>query len=196
MVVLGLITQAYIGRMHKELAERIAFIDVRDDRIRLRELREAQKKRKKGKAETVVEDLIHSVKKTQTTLQAAAFERSAHGDAGLLELDELLRQCVEILLDTDDLFAVGAPQEGVEGSEENKFINMFQLGKRTTGAAGDKGGAGARRTAEDCLRPSFDQQEFFTADIMPTFTVDPEVWEKAGKDPNLQLLQVSQGRQR
>eukprot|EP01054_Gregarina_sp_Poly1_P008926 Gregarina_sp_Poly_1__8925@NODE_53_length_17536_cov_99_000057_g45_i0_p3_GENE_NODE_53_length_17536_cov_99_000057_g45_i0NODE_53_length_17536_cov_99_000057_g45_i0_p3_ORF_typecomplete_len756_score94_71PDEase_I/PF00233_19/8_8e66HD/PF01966_22/1_4e04HD/PF01966_22/0_036DUF1053/PF06327_14/0_098DUF1053/PF06327_14/4_7e037TMRDISM_7TM/PF07695_11/167TMRDISM_7TM/PF07695_11/18_NODE_53_length_17536_cov_99_000057_g45_i063408607 len=189
LVGAGLVMQAYLGRLQKELVERIAYLDIHDDHMRLRELREAQKKRKKGKGESVIEDLIHTIRKAQTSLQAAAFERSAQGDANLLELDEVLRQCVEILLDTDDLFAVGTTGDvkEAEEDEENQFIDMFQTGKKVQ-KAGEKTVASTKKTGEDYIRIVFEQQEFFTPDIMPAFAFDPELEEEIGKKSSLKLL--------
>eukprot|EP01053_Blabericola_migrator_P011236 Blabericola_migrator_1__11235@NODE_65_length_15685_cov_31_404533_g58_i0_p2_GENE_NODE_65_length_15685_cov_31_404533_g58_i0NODE_65_length_15685_cov_31_404533_g58_i0_p2_ORF_typecomplete_len922_score147_15PDEase_I/PF00233_19/1_2e66HD/PF01966_22/0_066RNA_pol_3_Rpc31/PF11705_8/9e02RNA_pol_3_Rpc31/PF11705_8/0_05_NODE_65_length_15685_cov_31_404533_g58_i0800110766 len=194
VVAAGLVAQCYMGIYQKETVERIAFLDIHDDHVRLKEVREAQRKRKKAKGESMVEDLIHQIRKAQTSLQDAAFNRTGQGDASLLEMDEVLRQCVEILLDTDDLFAVGGDGEGGAGDsddEENQYVNMLQSRKRG-GHQGQEVHKSNRTllTGEDCLRRVVQQQEFFTPDIMPEFNFTTEMEEQAGQECSLRLLEM------
>eukprot|EP01054_Gregarina_sp_Poly1_P008929 Gregarina_sp_Poly_1__8928@NODE_53_length_17536_cov_99_000057_g45_i0_p4_GENE_NODE_53_length_17536_cov_99_000057_g45_i0NODE_53_length_17536_cov_99_000057_g45_i0_p4_ORF_typecomplete_len727_score128_85PDEase_I/PF00233_19/7_5e66HD/PF01966_22/0_018BSP_II/PF05432_11/0_012CENPB_dimeris/PF09026_10/0_034DNA_pol_phi/PF04931_13/0_83Ribosomal_60s/PF00428_19/6_5Rtf2/PF04641_12/3_2e03Rtf2/PF04641_12/5_3e03Rtf2/PF04641_12/0_18_NODE_53_length_17536_cov_99_000057_g45_i0884911029 len=180
-----LVGEAYLGRWQKEFAERVAYLDIRADQLRLKDLRDAQKKRKKGKGETVGENLIFTIKKAQTAVQTAAFERSSQGDPNLLELDEVLRQVIEILLETDDLFTVGAVTDAQEGEEtETQFINMFQMIHK-----GGKMRPSRRKTGDDYIRLALDQQEFFTPDILPDFYPSEKFQEEVGNKTSLKLLE-------
>lgn len=195
-----LIWQAYLGRFHKELMERVAFLDVREDKNRLKELRDAQKKRKMGKAETVTEGVVHSLKKVrqlnesyrnsqaQTLLESAAFEKSAHGDVALSELNEILRHCIDILFEVDDLFAVGTGSQELGGeAEESRFINMFG---RSAAKQSRAVKSGQRQTGQDLIRLTFDQQEFFTSDIMPEFRGATDLTGIAGLNPGIKMLEM------
>eukprot|EP01053_Blabericola_migrator_P011231 Blabericola_migrator_1__11230@NODE_65_length_15685_cov_31_404533_g58_i0_p1_GENE_NODE_65_length_15685_cov_31_404533_g58_i0NODE_65_length_15685_cov_31_404533_g58_i0_p1_ORF_typecomplete_len938_score126_04PDEase_I/PF00233_19/9e65HD/PF01966_22/0_036AA_permease/PF00324_21/0_052DUF1053/PF06327_14/0_055DUF1053/PF06327_14/4_9e03Otopetrin/PF03189_13/0_43Otopetrin/PF03189_13/3_9e03_NODE_65_length_15685_cov_31_404533_g58_i01126114074 len=198
VVACGLVVQSYMGRYQKELIERVAFIDIHDDQVRLQEVRDAQKKRKKAKGESMVEELIHQIRKAQTSIQAAAFEKSAQGDANLLELDEILRQCVEILLDTDDLFAVGGGngeayrplEEGDD--EENQYVDILNTQKRGGGHHTDdtQRDSNARLTAEDVIRRKVDQLEYYTSLMLPPFNLQPDFAESIGVDSSLKLLEI------
>ncbi|EZG62963.1 phosphdiesterase [Gregarina niphandrodes] len=174
---------AYFSRVQKEMSERAAYLDVLMDQMRLQELRKSQQK-KRSKAQTLQERVIDGLKKAQTALQVAAFERSTQGEIVLIEKDEELRQAVDVALDADDLFAVGVGG----GDDDDDVLNIYSKKKKGE-TSGQK-----RKTAEDKLSIAFDQQEFFTSDIMPDFSVGGEIERMAGTAPGagFKLLELSE----
>lgn len=61
---------------------------------------------------TAAEKLVIIVRKCQQNIRTLAFDINSHGDSRLLHADETLRDCCDILLNTDELFAVGGGKGG------------------------------------------------------------------------------------
>lgn len=130
----------------------------------------------------------------------AAFEKSSTGDPDLLTVEESLRRSVDLLLNTDDLFAVEGQGELTGDLKAAHFIsilkNQRQVNFPDTGTSKYKTGVDRVQFVEK------KEGDFFTDANLPTF--DPvssllsvhrfnqpsTLREGAGKVGNLKLLEM------
>lgn len=98
----------------------------------------------------------------------AAFEKSSTGDPELLSIEESLRRSVDILLDTDDLFAVEGQTELDGDLRTATFVSIFKNQQR--GYGGESGAQSKYKTAEDRLRGAAEKEpDYFTDEVLPDF---------------------------
>eukprot|EP01054_Gregarina_sp_Poly1_P008931 Gregarina_sp_Poly_1__8930@NODE_53_length_17536_cov_99_000057_g45_i0_p2_GENE_NODE_53_length_17536_cov_99_000057_g45_i0NODE_53_length_17536_cov_99_000057_g45_i0_p2_ORF_typecomplete_len816_score116_82PDEase_I/PF00233_19/5_3e71_NODE_53_length_17536_cov_99_000057_g45_i027615208 len=119
----GTICLAYLGRAQKEIVERIHFVKVKEDQRKLKSIQEAHKRQRSGRGETVIETLIQMLRKCQYEVRELAFEISSHGDPRMFETDEVLRQCIDILMNTDQLFSM--QKTVARSAPEDDLVNLF-----------------------------------------------------------------------
>eukprot|EP01053_Blabericola_migrator_P011234 Blabericola_migrator_1__11233@NODE_65_length_15685_cov_31_404533_g58_i0_p3_GENE_NODE_65_length_15685_cov_31_404533_g58_i0NODE_65_length_15685_cov_31_404533_g58_i0_p3_ORF_typecomplete_len808_score152_68PDEase_I/PF00233_19/2_3e71_NODE_65_length_15685_cov_31_404533_g58_i047087131 len=160
----GTICLAYLGRAQKEVVERIHFVRVKEDQRKLKSIQEAHKRQRSGRGETVIETLIQMLRKCQFEVRELAFEISSHGDPRMFETDEVLRQCIDILMNTDQLFSMQkavartSPEDDLvslfAGNVDWKSVNLF-----------------ARATGTELCAPEEEQQ--LTMSIKPDPTAVP-----------------------
>eukprot|EP01053_Blabericola_migrator_P011232 Blabericola_migrator_1__11231@NODE_65_length_15685_cov_31_404533_g58_i0_p4_GENE_NODE_65_length_15685_cov_31_404533_g58_i0NODE_65_length_15685_cov_31_404533_g58_i0_p4_ORF_typecomplete_len749_score77_80PDEase_I/PF00233_19/4_2e03PDEase_I/PF00233_19/0_48_NODE_65_length_15685_cov_31_404533_g58_i024164662 len=157
------------GQHHREVYERVAFVAVEEDQKRLQSLREAHKRRRVLGGETVLEGLIHELRQASVELQTATFSHSNNGDPRLIECDEILHQCIECLLNVDS------------GQHHH-----FPLTVNASGPPLKSHGSGP--TGIDMTVAEIAQPDYFTPDLMPSFTLTGDERTQVGNNPNLDVL--------
>ncbi|EZG46758.1 phosphdiesterase [Gregarina niphandrodes] len=108
VVVAGLTIMVFSGRTIHEMRERIRFIRNRETRRKLSSMKQEQLRHhvKHGDATTAVERLVSMLSKSQLEVRELAFEISGYGDIRMIEADEILRQCKDLVINCDNLFSV------------------------------------------------------------------------------------------
>lgn len=186
---------AYLGRLYREVLERMAWYRMKQNRQRLHQLRTEQMKRKKGRSETLAETVLNSLKKAEIALTAAAFERSHHGsDPVLIEQQQRLRYCIEILLDREELFniipvltkSIDSPKSVSEEVLEATVVDMYNFDARLS----TKPIVHSHETGQDLIMPPVAGPP---GSIVPPKIRSSQYWheDQLGVDPNTQLLRVS-----
>eukprot|EP01054_Gregarina_sp_Poly1_P003156 Gregarina_sp_Poly_1__3155@NODE_1894_length_3127_cov_44_840850_g45_i1_p1_GENE_NODE_1894_length_3127_cov_44_840850_g45_i1NODE_1894_length_3127_cov_44_840850_g45_i1_p1_ORF_typecomplete_len896_score99_91PDEase_I/PF00233_19/1_1e63HD/PF01966_22/0_0091_NODE_1894_length_3127_cov_44_840850_g45_i14163103 len=168
-----------IGQNQREVAERVAFLAVQEDQKRLQDLRETHRRRKTLGGETILEGLIHDLRRASVDLQEATYNGSSVGDSRLIECDEILHQCIECLLSVNALH-----QSQVMKNNVNELTTNVRNGFSGSGSNSQL----TRMMGQDLTTSELEQAEYYTPQKIPPLIISSEVQSKIGSDPSLDTL--------